>query len=371
MVMRHPKRRYFMQVLAMGCSLPVSQWVNSASVIYPPVRPRVLVFPRDYGAHPEFRTEWWYLTGWLGSGKNAIGFQITFFRSRTQHSPDNPSRFAPTQLLFAHAALAIPAEGKLRHADVAGRVGTAGATFSTADTKLRLSNWTMERTGKNHYQFSIPADTFTILLEANSSQAPVLRGDQGFSTKGPSPELASYYYSYPQMNITAQIEIKDKSSKAKQSSLMKYSGVGWLDHEWSSSLLMPGAVGWDWIGINLLNGESIMAFRIRDQAGKTLFSEWDRRDQKGQTLERHSNAVWQTLHRWSSPRSLANYPIGFLIQVGNQEFRLQTLMLDQEVDARASTGGFYYEGAVEMSQNQVVIGRGYLELTGYSQAVKL
>ncbi len=46
-------------------------------------------------------------------------------------------------------------------------------------------------------------------------------------------------------------------------------------------------------------------------------------------------------------------------------------MQDQEVDARASTGGFYYEGAVEMSQNQVVIGRGYLELTGYSQAVRL
>jgi predicted secreted hydrolase len=114
-----------------------------------------------------------------------------------------------------------------------------------------------------------------------------------------------------------------------------------------------------------------MAFRIRDQAGKALFSEWDRRDQTGRVLERHSNAVWETVGQWSSPRSLANYPKGFLIRVGNQEFRLQTLMQDQEVDARASTGGFYYEGAVEMSQNQVVIGRGYLELTGYSQAVRL
>jgi len=191
------------------------------------------------------------------------------------------------------------------------------------------------------------------------------------STAGPSPELASYYYSRPQLDITAQIEIKDKSSKTKQSSLIKYSGVGWLDHEWSSSLLMPGAVGWDWIGINLFEGGSIMAFRIRDRAGKTLFSEWDRRDSKGQVLEHDSNAVWETMGQWSSPRSLANYPTGFLIRVNHQSFRLQTLMLDQEVDARASTGGFYYEGAVEMSRNQVVIGRGYLELTGYSQAVKL
>jgi predicted secreted hydrolase len=370
-VMHHPQRRYFIQALAMAYALPVSEWAHSALVNYPPVRPRALVFPRDYGAHPEFRTEWWYLTGWLGTGANAIGFQITFFRSRTQHSSDNPSRFAPTQLLFAHAALAIPAEGKLRHADVAGRVGSAGATFSTADTKLRLANWTMERTESDHYQFYIPTDTFTIQLEATPSQAPVLRGNQGFSAKGPSPELASHYYSRPQLNVTAQIKMKEKSSKAKQDSLTKYSGVGWLDHEWSSSLLMSGAVGWDWFGINLLNGGSIMAFRIRDQAGKSLFSEWDRRDSKGRVLESHSNALWEVVSQWSSTRSLAKYPIGWLIRVGNQEFRLQTLMQDQEVDARASTGGFYYEGAVEMSQNQVVIGRGYLELTGYSQAVKL
>ena len=369
--MQQRHRRYFMQALLMSYTLPVSQWANSGSVVYPPVRPRALVFPRDYGAHPDFRTEWWYLTGWLGSGVNAMGFQITFFRSRTQHSPDNPSRFAPQQLLFAHAALAIPAEGKLRHADIAGRVGTAGTSFDVADTKLRLANWTMERTDSDHYQFYIPADTFTIRLEAVPSQTPVLRGNRGFSAKGPSPELASYYYSRPQLNVTAQIELKDKSSKEKPVSLIKRSGVGWLDHEWSSSLLMAGAVGWDWIGINLLDGGSIMAFRIRDQAGKTLFSEWDHRDQKGRVLERHSNAVWEALDRWSSPRSLANYPIGLLIRVGNQELRLKTLMQDQEVDARASTGGFYYEGAVEMSRNQVVIGRGYLELTGYSEAVKL
>jgi predicted secreted hydrolase len=355
----------------MAYALPVSQWAHSASIAYPPVRPRALVFPRDHGAHPEFRTEWWYLTGWLGSGPNAIGFQITFFRSRTQHSSDNPSRFAPTQLLFAHAALAIPAEGKLRHADVAGRVGTAGAAFSTADTNLRLANWTMERTANDRYQFYIPTDTFTITMEANPSQTPVLRGNQGFSAKGPDPELASYYYSRPQLDVTAQIEIKDKSSKAKSGSLIKSSGVGWLDHEWSSSLLMPGAVGWDWIGINLLDGGSIMAFRIRDQAGKTLFSEWDRRDPKGRVLERYSNTVWEVVGQWSSPRSLANYPVGLFIRAGNQEFRLKTLIQDQEVDARASTGGFYYEGAAEMIQNQVVIGRGYLELTGYSQAVKL
>jgi len=26
------------------------------------LQPRALRFPRDHGAHPEWRTEWWYLT---------------------------------------------------------------------------------------------------------------------------------------------------------------------------------------------------------------------------------------------------------------------------------------------------------------------
>ena len=72
----------------------------------PPMR-----FPADFGAHPAHRTEWWYVTGWLDgrAGEAAQGVQITFFRSRTGHSPANPSRFAPHQLLFAHAAVARPA----------------------------------------------------------------------------------------------------------------------------------------------------------------------------------------------------------------------------------------------------------------------
>jgi predicted secreted hydrolase len=56
---------------------------HGAPPIYPPVvGGHTLLFPRDYGAHPEYRTEWWYATGRLmtAQGKH-IGFQVTFFRS--------------------------------------------------------------------------------------------------------------------------------------------------------------------------------------------------------------------------------------------------------------------------------------------------
>ena len=117
-----------------------------ATNFYPTVRPRALVFPRDFGAHPDFRTEWWYLTGWLGQGAQAVGFQVTFFRSKTRHPQNNPSRFAPKQLLFAHAALAIAGEKQLLHADRAARSGVADASFSDTDTQVQIGNWQLKRT---------------------------------------------------------------------------------------------------------------------------------------------------------------------------------------------------------------------------------
>ena len=54
----------------------------TAEAAFATVTPRPLVFPRDHGAHPEYRTEWWYLTGWLDApGHPSLGFQVTFFPS--------------------------------------------------------------------------------------------------------------------------------------------------------------------------------------------------------------------------------------------------------------------------------------------------
>ena len=53
-------------------------------------RPR-LAFPRDEGSYPDFRIEWWYVTGQLDDGaskvKAPLGFRVTFFRVRTGSRP--------------------------------------------------------------------------------------------------------------------------------------------------------------------------------------------------------------------------------------------------------------------------------------------
>lgn len=72
--------------LLVAPSLPAA----STQPEYPTVRREVAVqFPRDHGAHPAYRTEWWYVTGWVRDEEGyERGIQITFFRNR----PGSPSR---------------------------------------------------------------------------------------------------------------------------------------------------------------------------------------------------------------------------------------------------------------------------------------
>ena len=63
--------------------------------------------------------------------------------------------------------------------------------------------------------------------------------------------------------------------------------------------------------------------------------------------------------------------MGFTLNFQGRDYEIVPLMQDQEVDARASTGGFYWEGAVSVLHRGQAIGRGYLELTGYGEALAL
>lgn len=195
---------------------------RGGEVAYPAVTPgRRLRFPRDHGAHPEFRTEWWYATGWLARGAERLGFQVTFFRARTPWETKNPSSFAPRQILLAHAAIADPRHGRLRHDERAARdaFGLAGA--ATRTTEVWIDDWRLALE-RNAYRAKIAAREFTLELALEASAAPLLQGEDGFSRKGPRPQEASYYYSRPQMAASGTLD-----GEAVR-------GVAWLDHEWSS-----------------------------------------------------------------------------------------------------------------------------------------
>ena len=333
---------------------------------YPAVLPgRPLEFPRDYGAHPQYRTEWWYVTGWLetGGGK-PLGFQVTFFRSRPDIDQGNPSRFAPSQLLFAHAALSDPGLGHLIHAQRAARAGFGLAEAEAGDTDVHLGDWSLVRKADGPYRIRIEGREMQFDLTLTPTQPVLPEGDAGYSRKGPQAGQASYYYSQPQLEASGTVSRDGRRQSVR--------GRAWLDHEWSTAMLAKDAVGWDWIGINLDDGGALMAFRIRDRAGHALWTQATLRRGDGTKVAIAADAVsLAPLRRWRSPRTGAEYPVQMHVAAGGLAFDLVPLQDDQELDARSSTGNVYWEGAVTAVSGGKPIGRGYLELTGYFQPLRL
>ncbi|PKO30102.1 MAG: carotenoid 1,2-hydratase [Betaproteobacteria bacterium HGW-Betaproteobacteria-7] len=356
-------RRAFLKLLA---SLPA--WPAGAALAVPefaaviPGRP--LVFPRDHGAHPEFRTEWWYATGWLAlPDGRPLGFQSTFFRIRTGLGEDNPSAFAPRQLLVAHAALADPALGQLRHDQRSARSGLGRAGFSEERTQVWIGDWRFEQEG-NNYRTAVRAADFAYALELRPDGPPLLNGAGGFSQKAPDPRHASYYYSRPQLAVAGTVTLAGRQQAV--------SGRAWLDHEWSSELLPAGAQGWDWIGINLDDGGALMAFRLRQTDGTALWAAATFRPAGGAVQVLAPESISFTpLRRWRSPRTDIDYPVEWQVRIADRSFQLRPLFDDQELDSRRSTGAVYWEGAVRLSEAGREIGRGYLEMTGYGEAIRV
>jgi predicted secreted hydrolase len=314
-----------------------SLWAAFPAVLPGPA----LRFPRDEGAHPDFRTEWWYVTGWLDW---PAGFQVTFFRARNDADEANPSAFNPRQILLAHAALSDPSRGRLIHRERAAREGLSLADAQAGRTSVWIDDWRLEQDGERYFA-RIAADDLALDLSFTGKDL-VLQGDRGFSRKGQRPQEASYYYSRPHLAVAGKV-----NGRAAR-------GTAWLDHEWSSAYLAPEAAGWDWCGINLFDGRSLMAFRMRARQGGVHYAP--------------PGVSFEVLRTWKSPRTGVAYPVSMRVRKDGLALRLEPLMDDQELDARASTGTIYWEGAVRaFDERNAELGRGYLELTGYWKPMKL
>ena len=354
---------FILRLLAMlALAFPVLAAPPQLSAVVPG---KAVVLPQDFGAHPDFRTEWWYVTGWLETpdGK-PLGFQVTFFRSATDHDADNPSRFAPKQLIIAHAALSDPAVGKLLHEQKSAREGFGRAYAHTGNTDVKLDTWRFVRENDGRYRASLPGREFTLDLVLTPTQPPMLQGENGFSRKGPKPEQASYYYSEPQLKVAGSV--------SGNGSTRAVTGSAWLDHEWSTTVLDPDAAGWDWVGANMDDGSALMAFRIRLKNGGTLWSHAALRDGSGRVSHFGPGQVtFLPVRSWRSPRTGATYPVAMQVSVGDATWQLEPLQDDQELDSRQSTGSVYWEGAVTVKRDGRPVGRGYLELTGYVKPLKL
>jgi predicted secreted hydrolase len=227
-----------------------------------------------------------------------------------------------------------------------------------------LEDWSVEASGPGQYHLVAKREGISLDLQLANRKGPVLQGDQGFSRKGPEPGNASNYYSLTRLETQGTVE--------SGGNRYEVSGLSWMDHEWSTSALSSGQVGWDWFSIQLDDGSELMLYQIRRSDGSIdPFSSGVYIAPAGTTTPiKRDDFTIVVEDRWRSPHSRAVYPARWRLQIPKQDLELQItpLLTDQELNVSYS----YWEGAVSIRgkhNSQEVSGNGYVELTGYSRSM--
>ncbi len=335
------------------------------------ISPREFLFPADHGPHPEFRTEWWYYTGNLSTREGRrFGFQLTFFRSAfapiTPKMPERASAWATRQAWLAHFTVTDVESGRFHSFErwSRGSLGLAGAEGEPF--RVWLEDWSAESTGGQAPPMRIRAaeDGTAIDLVLQQGKPPVLQGERGLSQKSAEAGNASYYYSLTRMPASGTVRMGNETFES-----FEVGGLAWMDREWSTSSLGENQIGWDWFALQLDDGQDLMLYQLRDRDGTPdATSSGTLVGPRGEP--RHLNLSdfrLDVLDRWESPRSGAVYPSRWRLRIpsANLDLTVEPLIEDQELDVSIR----YWEGAVRIegtSRGRPVRGRGYVELTGYT-----
>ncbi len=329
-------------------------------------------FPTDYGAHPDFKTEWWYFTGNLFAGNDRrFGYELTLFRSALappDSLDDTETGWTTRQLYMGHFSLADPETGTFHAYErfSRGAAGLAGA--ESPPFRIWLNDWNMASVDPSRPDKLFPLrlqaeeDGVAIDLTLNAVKPFVLQGDQGWDPKGAGSGNASYYYSFTRMETTGTVTISGDT--------VAVTGQSWKDHEWSTSALGPDEIGWDWFALQLDDGREIMYYQLRREDGTiSPFTGGTLVEADGSKRHLTADDVdLVVLDRWTSDISGAEYPVGWELRIPTENLQLSVgaVMPNQELNVSVR----YWEGAVDIAGqagSAPVSGVGYVELTGYDR----
>ena len=349
-------------------------------------------FPRDDGAHPDFRIEWWYVTGHLfGPAGRRFGFQATFFRlAGPRGGKELNVNFSQREVFLAHMALTDVAAGKFWHEERLNREGW-DARATVGDLDLRNGEWSMRRMGTSDASTQLDAvfrapsrlggasepsfalhggveAEVSIDLSLTALKPLVVFGENGVSRKGEGAAAASYYLTFSRLQAKGKLTLGTATFAVE--------GEAWMDHEISSSQLGRGQVGWDWICVQFRNqARELMLYRMRrgdGTADPVSRLQWVGPDGRAVT----AGFIWKVESYWKSPHSGATYPARVRLTTTDPvsgrsvSLEIEPLVADQEL-ANPLGGGPYWEGACRVRNAQGDdIGSAYLELTGYAKVLK-
>ncbi len=337
-------------------------------------------FPKDHGAHLDFRNEWWYFTGRLDSGDREMGFQFTLFRFGMNPPDDGTdsasqtaeaSAWASDHVWMAHLALS---DGGTPHTPprfyqserfARGTLDLAGAD----EQSWWLKDWRVTATQAG-WKLEANTDEFGLSLELEPMRPITLQGDQGFSQKGPEVGNASHYYSLTRMKASGEVILNVPNEER-----LAVEGLAWLDREWGSGQLSDTQSGWDWFAIHLDDGRDLMVYRLRNlDDSMSVFSAGVLVEPDGTTHPLgHDDFVAEPLNWWTDSSGVA-WPTHWQVMVPAHGLSLITRPLFEA--QRWTKSVAYWEGAINIfdanesringERASTQVGRGYLELSGYA-----
>jgi len=337
-------------------------------------------FPRDHGAHPNFKSEWWYFTGNLkeNSTGRPFGYQLTIFRQGVQLNPaQKNSKWAMRDFYFGHFTISDIAKGEFHVAEKVSRGALGEAHAATGSMDVAIGPWSINGPwhdsndpAKQSYLLQANEGEMAIDLDAALAKPPVLEGVNGLSQKSSGAGNASYYYSFPRLDTTGRLKLAGKTYDV--------SGLSWFDHEFSTSSLASDEIGWDWFCIQLGNNQEIMLYALRDKSGAldpASEGTWVNADGTSERLVPGSFTI-EKQGTWTSPHSGATYPAGWhvIIPGHHADLTVTPAMADQELNLSKMGKLAYWEGACTITgrvDNADVKGVGYTELTGYAGALQM
>ncbi|WP_299488609.1 lipocalin-like domain-containing protein [Acaryochloris sp. IP29b_bin.137] len=326
--------------------------------------PIKLSFPKDFGPHEDYQTEWWYYTGNLETESGRLfGYELTLFRrGLTPGLPDQQgSAWRSNQVYFSHFTLSDIENQQFYPVERFNRGAAELAGAQANPYRIWLDDWSVEEVQPGQLQLHAQGPETALNLQV-SLTTPVLQGNKGLFVKGSELGNAAYYYSVVQQPTQGTVTVQGET--------LTVSGSSWTDHEFATRPLSQGTQGWDWFSLQLEDGSVLMLYGLRSHDGSDLpESSGTFINAEGKVLHLNGKDYQlQVLDRWTSPQSRTQYPSKWVISVPKLDLEMQVAPMMNNQELLLSTK--YWEGAVSISgtqSQQPIWGKGYVELTGYDR----
>ena len=351
------------------------------------------VFPADHTIHADYKTEWWYFTGTLRTADDKeYGYELTFFRqgvlspgqqaSRRSLALDARSQFVQNDFKFAHFAISDLSGRHFYFTQKINRGAFGDAGFGhpyegatgtpSPDTEYLawIDTWSLQPLPNGSWKVTARSDSPTpmsINLEVMPTKGPVIEGTEGVSQKSAGAGNASYYYSYTSLKTTGTLTVGDNRAQPVK-------GESWFDHEWASNQLAADQVGWDWFCFQFDDQTEVMLYAMRRRDGSVdpvSSGTWVGADGSVEHLK-SGDFTLKSTRTWHSEQTNATYPLAWQVSIRSHrlDFTVTPKLDEQELVLPPIS---YWEGAITADGHrgdQVLKGHGYMELTGYTGALK-